>query len=186
MPVFRDGRWWTVLSAGWLHGGILHIVFNMMWIREVAPAVAHLYGGARTVIIYVVSSVCGFLSDLRRRLLPALSPRAAAGEPLTIGASAALSGLVGALLWYGRRGGSSHVRQHAVSFLMGAFLFGFLVPGIDNWAHLGGLAGGWLTARVLDPLKPERGDHVVIAIIGLALSFAAIIASVVTALPMLR
>ena len=43
-------------------------------------------------------------------------------------------------------------------------LFGFIMPGIDNWAHLGGLAGGWLAAKVLDPLKPERGDHVLVAL----------------------
>ena len=38
-------------------------------------------------------------------------------------------------------------------------IFGFIMPGVDNWAHLGGLGGGYLTAKLLDPLKPERGDH---------------------------
>ena len=59
-------------------------------------------------------------------------------------------------------------------------LFGFLVPGIDNWAHLGGLGGGWLAARWLDPLRPERGDHLIAAVACLLLSLASVVASVVT------
>jgi rhomboid protease GluP len=57
------------------------------------------------------------------------------------------------------------------------------MPGIDNWAHLGGLAGGFVTARILDPLQPERGDHVVMALACLALSAASVIASLVAGLP---
>src|SRR5213592_2285300 len=55
VPVFRFGRWWTVLSAAWLHGGVLHIAFNMMWVRDLAPPTARFYGPGRTVIIYTVS-----------------------------------------------------------------------------------------------------------------------------------
>jgi hypothetical protein len=54
--------------------------------------------------------------------------------------------------------------------------------GIDNYAHAGGFGGGYLAAMLLDPLKPERGDHVMIAIICLALSIASIVASVVLGL----
>ena len=185
-PVFDLGRWWTVLSAGWLHGGVLHIVFNMMWIRQAAPATAHLYGGARMVIIYVFSSVTGFLLTSSVGYFLPFLPGPLRGGQLTIGASAALCGLVGALLWYGHRGGSSQATQYAKSFLMGAFLFGFLVPGIDNWGHIGGLAGGWLMARFLDPLRPERGDHAVVAVVCLGLSFLSIVVSVITALPAFR
>jgi rhomboid protease GluP len=49
-PVIVADRWWTVFSAGWLHGGLLHIVFNLMWLRQLAPAVAELYGAARMVL----------------------------------------------------------------------------------------------------------------------------------------
>ncbi|MBZ0111442.1 MAG: rhomboid family intramembrane serine protease, partial [Thermoanaerobaculia bacterium] len=51
VPVFQYGRWWTVLTASWLHGSLLHIFFNMMWIRQLAPAVAHLYGPGRATVI---------------------------------------------------------------------------------------------------------------------------------------
>ena len=63
---------------------------------------------------------------------------------------------------------------------------GFLMPGIDNYAHAGGFAGGYLAARVLDPLKPERIDHMVIAVGCLVASILSILASVVLGLPVVR
>src|SRR4029450_5035419 len=113
-PVFVYGRWWSILSAGWLHGGALHILFNMMWIRDLGPPVADLFGGARLVIIYTVSSACGFLlSSVMGRILPGVP--LLGGAFATLGASAAICGLVGALLHYGNRGGSSMIRSHAIS-----------------------------------------------------------------------
>lgn len=186
LPLVRMGRWWTPLSATWLHGSVLHIVFNMLWVRDLVPAVSEVYGAARTVIIYVISGAVGFLfSSLAGAYLTFL-PRMLQGSQITIGASAAVFGLYGALLHYGRRGGSRHVRQTAVRWILGGIAFGFFVPGIDNWAHLGGLVGGWLVSRWLDPLMPERTDHVVVALVLLVASLAAVIASVVTALPQLR
>jgi rhomboid protease GluP len=61
-------------------------------------------------------------------------------------------------------------------------LFGFMMRGIDNYAHLGGLAGGWLISAALDPLKPERIDHMVIALGCIALSILSVIASLLTPL----
>ena len=57
--------------------------------------------------------------------------------------------------------------------------YGFVFRGIDNYAHAGGFGGGYLAALVLDPLKPERGDHVMFAVFCLALSVASIVASVI-------
>jgi rhomboid protease GluP len=180
VPVFGYGRWWTVLSAAWLHGGILHIVFNMMGVRNLAPATAHLYGAARTVIIYTVAAITGFLVS---STVGAFGPSFLRGAGFTVGASAPLCGLIGALWWYGHRSGSSQITQQVKQMALGILVFGFVIQGIDNWAHLGGLAGGWITARILDPLLPERGDHVVIALVCLALSVASVVASVVVGLP---
>lgn len=186
VPVFGYGRWWTVLSAAWLHGGLLHIVFNMLWVRDLVPIVSHLYGAARSVIIYTLAAIVGFAaSSFAFAFLPFL-PRLLRGGGLTLGASASVFGLIGAIAWYGRRGGSTQLWEHAKRMALGALLFGFVVPGIDNWAHLGGFAGGYVAARVLDPLLPERGDHVLWALACLLLTFASIVASVVTGLPLLR
>ncbi len=186
IPVFGAGRWWTVLSAAWLHAGVLHILFNMMWVRDLAPATARLYGPGRAVIIYTVSAITGFTaSSLAGAFLPSL-PRFLAGVGFTVGASAPIFGLVGALLYYGRRGGSSHIGQQAKSLAITMAIFGFIIPGIDNWAHGGGFAGGWLAARWLDPLKPERADHVLVALGCLVLSLLSVGFSVVYGLELFR
>jgi membrane associated rhomboid family serine protease len=185
VPVFGYGRWWTVLSAAWLHAGVLHILFNMMWVRDLAPPTARLYGPGRTVIIYTVAGVTGFLASSLAGVL-AFLPRFLGGAGFTVGASASIFGLIGALLHYGRRGGSSYIGQQAKSLAVAMLLFGFIMPGVDNWAHLGGLGGGWLAAKVLDPLKPERGDHVLVAIGCLVLSALSVAYSVVEGLKLFR
>ena len=57
-------------------------------------------------------------------------------------------------------------------------IFGFIMPGVDNYAHAGGFAGGYLAARILDPLEPERVDHLIAAVVCLAASVLSIIVSV--------
>lgn len=185
LPVFGLGRWWTVLTAGWLHGSILHIFFNMMSVRTTAPLVAEFYGASRMIIIYVVSGVAGFtLSSAAGYLLPAI-PLIGGGHRFTVGASASIAGLIGALLYYGKRGGSSGVTEQAKSWIFGFLVMGALLPAIDNYAHLGGLAGGYLASKVLDPLYPERLDHLLYALGLLLLTAAALVLSIVTGLRML-
>jgi rhomboid protease GluP len=185
IPVFELGRWWTVLSASWLHGGLLHILFNMLWVRQLAPETAEAYGPARMVIIYTLSGVSGFLtSSLVGHYLYFL-PSFLGGARFTVGASAPIFGLLGAIVHYGRRRGSSAVGRQALSYAVVLGLFGFVMPGIDNWAHLGGFLGGWGVARWLDPWLPERVDHVVAALACLGATVAAIAASVLTGLPAL-
>jgi rhomboid protease GluP len=175
VPVFGAGRWWTVLSAGWLHGGLLHILFNVMWIRQLAPAVGELYGPGRMVIIYTIASAAGFTASsvLGLYAIPFFG-----GGAFTVGASAAIFGLLGSLVYYGRRGGSSMVGSQAWSMAVFMFIFGLVMPGVDNAAHAGGFAGGYLAGKLLDPLKPERIDHMLGAVVCLGLSVLSIVVSV--------
>ena len=185
IPVFRFGRWWTVLSAGWLHAGILHIFFNLMWVRQLAPATAEMYGPSRMVIIYTVAGVTGFLASTLSGSV-AFLPGFLRGAGFTVGASAPIFGLLGALVFYGRRSGSTIVGEQAKSWAIMLLIFGFIMPGVDNWAHLGGFAGGFRTAKFLDPLRPERLDHLVGALVCLALTVVAIAFSVLHGLAMFR
>jgi len=183
-PVFEFGWWWTVLSAGWLHGSLLHIIFNMMWVRDLGPVVADMYGAGRMVIIYTVAGVSGFLlSSFAYAYLPHLPFLSGAG--LTVGASASIFGFLGALVYYGRRTGSSLTRSEAIRYALILGFFGLVMRGVDNFAHAGGFFGGYLAARVLDPLKPERVDHIVMALICIVATFLAIAMSVFTVLPIL-
>jgi rhomboid protease GluP len=180
-PVFGLGRWWTLLSATWLHAGALHIFFNMYWVRQLAPATAELFGPGRMVIIYTAGGVAGFaLSSFAGAYIPGFL--VLRGSQFTVGASASIFGLLGALVYYGRRTGSRHVSRQATSFALFMGVFGLIMPGIDNYAHAGGFGGGYLLAVLLDPLKPERVDHLAIAVVCLAASMLAIVVSVFSAI----
>jgi rhomboid protease GluP len=182
-PVFYYGRWWTILSAGWLHGGALHILFNIMWIRQLGPAVADIFGAARMIIIYTIAGGCGFLLSSATGYYLAGVPFIGYGQ-YTLGASAPIFGLLGALVHYGNRGGSSLVKSEAMGYAVALFVFGLFMQGVDNSAHAGGFIGGYLASMWLDPLKRERMDHFVGAAICLLLTLAAIVVSIVTGLPM--
>lgn len=184
VPVFTFDRWWTVLTAGWLHAGVLHIFFNVMWIRQLAPAVADLFGAGRMIIIYTASGVAGFAASSVAGLYLAGIPLIG-GALFSVGASAPIFGLLGALVHYGRRTGHSHAGQAGLQYALFLGLFGLIFPGVDNWAHAGGFAGGYLASLVLDPLKKERIDHLALALGCLVLTLVALIASFVTALPVL-
>ncbi|HSC28829.1 MAG TPA: rhomboid family intramembrane serine protease [Vicinamibacterales bacterium] len=183
LPIFGYGMWWTVLSAGWLHGSILHILFNMLWVRQLGPATADLYGAGRMVIIYTIAGVTGFtFSSAGGLLLGWLPIPFLRGAFLTLGASAPIFGLLGALVYYGRRSGSSIVGGQALQYALVLFIFGLIMPGVDNYAHAGGFAGGYLTAMWLDPLKPERVDHLAWAVACILATALAVVASVVKVL----
>jgi rhomboid protease GluP len=184
IPVFGFGRWWTLLSAGWLHGGLLHIAFNMMWVRNLAPVTAEIYGAGRMVIIYTISCIAGFGLSSVAGYLPL--PGLLRGAGMTVGASAPIFGLLGALVYSGKRGASSMVGRQAWSFAVILFIFGLVFPGVDNYAHAGGFIGGYGIAKWLDPMKPERGDHLVVALVCLVLAALSIIASVIDGIPLMR
>jgi len=147
---WRAGWWWTLITAIYLHGSLLHIVFNLLWVRQLAPAVEELFGPGRLVVIFTVSGVAGFVLS-----------NVASGE-WTIGASGAVFGLLGAMVAYGRsRGGTfgtAVFRQYGQwAALM--FIFGFFMGRVNNWGHAGGFVGGYLAALAVGhgERRTERG-----------------------------
>jgi rhomboid protease GluP len=183
VPIFGYGHWWSIFSAGWLHGGLVHIVMNLLWVRQLAPVVADVYGPGRSIVIYVVSSAVGFSLSSGAYFFPLGRLR---GAELTVGASAPIFGLLGALVCYGRMGGSSMISSQAKSYAIMLFIFGLVIPGIDNFAHAGGFIGGYLMARLMNPFKPERLDHLMWAVVLLLVTLMSIVASVLTGLPVVR
>ena len=172
-PIFFYHRWWTVLSASWLHGSLLHLLMNLYGIRQLAPAVGEFYGPGRMVIVYVLGGAIGFATSALYGFF--FSP-----EPtyhFTVGASASILALLGALVYYGRRSGSRFISNQAWTWALSTLVFGLMLSGIDNAAHVGGFAGGYLIGRILDPLKQEQINHVVIAVGLLLLSVLSIVAS---------
>jgi rhomboid protease GluP len=137
LPIAAYGRWWTLVSASFLHGSLLHLFFNMMALRQLAPFVLDEFGFHRFAILYTWTGIAGFLLSYL------------AGVPFTIGASASICGMIGAILYYGKsRGGfyGEQIYRQAMGWVVGLVLFGLFFPGINNWAHGGGLVSGILIA----------------------------------------
>jgi rhomboid protease GluP len=152
IPIYRFHSWWTLLSANYLHGGLIHILFNMVALHQLCPLIINEYGVSRMFIVYTVGGVAGFWVSYM------------AGVPLTIGASAALCGLIGAALYFGKsRGGlyGQTVYRQIGGWALAIILFGFLVPGINNWAHGGGLVAGAAMGAILGytEKRPETTFH---------------------------
>lgn len=182
IPVFGVGKWYAVLSAGWLHGGLLHILCNMYWLWNLFPPVSEMFGTSRALVIYQVSAATGFLLSSFMGASGIAVPFLGGAPGITVGASASLCGLIGALLYYGRRTSSDFARQ-IWRYVIFIAIFGALVPGIDNAAHLGGFLGGYLVASRFGVFSPERGKHGLWALGLLAASAAAILLSVVGVSP---
>jgi rhomboid protease GluP len=158
LPIDAYGLWWTLVSANYLHGSVLHILFNMMMFWQLVPLTAREYGAYRMFTIYTLGGVFGFLISY------------VAGIGFTIGASAAVCSLVGALLYFGRsRGGvyGQMVYKQIMGWVISLFLFGFIVPGINNWAHGGGILGGIITGYLLGYAEKtrEKGYHKTLALL---------------------
>lgn len=187
VPVFGFGRWWTVLSAAFLHGGLLHIYFNLSGLRPLIAEVENLLGLGRTILVYTIASVAGFVTTSFMRILtlsffPGM-PRFLAGAEFTVGASAAICGLVGAMLAYGQRSGQFHLQRFARNAMIASIIMGFLLPYIDNWAHIGGFVGGWAATRLMRPLEDESPLHLLGGLICLVLMVVSIVVSIVHGLP---
>jgi rhomboid protease GluP len=140
IPINGMHRWWTLLSANYLHGGILHILFNMMALHQIAGLIAREYGLHRMFSIYTLGGIFGFWVSYL------------AQTNFTIGSSAAVCSLIGAALYYGKSRGGIYGRtiyRQIGGWVLMIFAFGFAVPGIDNWGHAGGITAGILLGFLL-------------------------------------
>jgi rhomboid protease GluP len=167
------GRWWTLVTAIYLHGGLLHILFNVLWIRQLGPAVEEIYGAARLGVIFTASGAVGFVVSNWL------------GVPFTIGASGAIFGLLGAMVAYGRqRGGvfGSLVFRQYGQWALVLFILGFLMSGVNNLAHAGGFVGGLASGLLLAPTERRAeatADHllalgtIAVTIVAFALALSA-------------
>lgn len=157
-----QGRWWSLLTATFLHGNILHILFNMWVLRAYGPLTEQLFGSSRFIVIYIFAGLTGSLLSTIR------------GTSYFVGASGAIFGLGGALIYYGWRRGGTFGRSLLRNMLVWAginFLIGMSIAYVDNWGHLGGMAGGALAAFVLGYEEQQRQGlwHHIAALLALLL-----------------
>lgn len=139
-PAMAGGEWWRLITAGALHGGMLHIMMNSWILFDLGSQVEEIYGSTRLIIFYVISTIGGFFASYLWS--PAMS----------VGASAGVFGLIGVMIALGlsaRTTLGDHVKAMYTKWAIYGLLFGFLlapVLKIDNAAHVGGLVTGFAAA----------------------------------------
>lgn len=175
VPIDRFDRWWSLITAAYLHGSLLHILFNMMALKQIGALLVSEYGAGRMFVIYTLGSVAGYLLSY------------IAGVPFTIGASGAVCALIGAGLYYGKsRGGiyGQRIFKDLYSWVIILALFGFIVPGINNWAHGGGVAAGIAIGYMLGykEVKKETLLHSSLYVICIAATLLSVAWAVLSAL----
>jgi rhomboid protease GluP len=169
-PALRAGQWWRLVTAGFLHGGLWHILMNSWVLYDLGAETEATYGTPRYLLFYVVSTITGFYASF------IWSP------VLSIGSSAGIFGLIGAMLALGVRERSAYgdmVRSLYMRWAIYGLLMG-LLPffATDNAAHIGGLAGGFAMAYIAGtPRLLGTGEKIWqiaggIAVAGAAVAFA--------------
>ncbi len=135
---------WRFVTAVFLHASLIHIGFNMWVLMDIGPMVEELYGSARYLFLYVATGVAGYVLS------------SFVGH-VSVGASGALLGLIGVLLaaTTGRKNMNAQALRGAlIRWLIYIAVMGLLFSGIDNYAHFGGLAAGYLLGRVMRDRTP--------------------------------
>jgi rhomboid protease GluP len=150
--IYQEHQWWRLVTAGFLHGGWLHIGMNSWVLYDLGTQTEEVYGTPRFLVIYFVGTVTGFYMSLLMN--PGLS----------IGASAGLTGLIGAMIAFGvanrASGVGRAVRDHYVRWVVYILALGFIGGfGTDNWAHIGGLIGGFAVAYVAGTPMPAMRER---------------------------
>lgn len=169
-PLIFAGQWWRLVTAIFLHAGLLHIGFNLWCLIDVGPMVESLFSSSKFVVIYLVTGVFGYVVSLW------WTPFG-----ISIGASGAILGLIGCLIGVSFHHGTlgRDLRSQLWRWVIYIFIFGLLpMFAIDNAAHFGGLLSGLLLGYVLPEGEPETraGERLwntlaLIAVVAIASSF---------------
>lgn len=154
--VVRDGEYWRLLSATALHGGVLHLGLNMFALWDAGRRVCRWYGNGQFLLLYLAAGLGG----------SAFSLHFSSQQAVSVGASGAVFGVLGALLVGVYQHRASVPKAMATQLLtsQGVFVLimlgqGFARPGIDNAAHVGGLVMGAVLAWLLVELVDERASR---------------------------
>lgn len=142
------GEYFRLITCSFLHIGIFHLLFNMYALYVIGSQAESFFGKIKYLIIYLFSAVSASLLSLMF-----------SSNVISAGASGAIFGLMGALLYFGyhyRIYLGNVIKSQIIPIIVINLLFGFLVSGVDNAAHIGGLIGGFLMAMVLG--VPEHND----------------------------
>jgi rhomboid protease GluP len=144
-PLVAQGQWWRLVTMAFLHGGLLHITFNMIALYQVGTFLEMLIGSARMLLIYAIAMFGASLAVYAFNF-----------DQITVGASGAIFGIFGALVAIGLRlgpRGRSLVAQ-TLPIIGINLAIGFSIPNISNAGHIGGLLSGFVAGFALVRIRP--------------------------------
>ena len=147
LSILLHDEWWRLVTANFLHGGLLHLAFNTMSLFNLGPLAEEIFGTYRFLVLYLATGLSGFLLSTFW------------SDSLSIGASASICGLIGAMYGFGRISFNSQLRSVALRWVIAIAVFGLLVPAIDNAAHFGGLAAGFGFAYLFGDSRSDPGSE---------------------------
>lgn len=140
-PLIRQGEVWRVITYMFLHASLLHLIVNMYSLYALGASVENFLGRWKFIVVYFVSGICGGLLSA-----------ATGSNSISVGASGAIFGLAGALLYFGyhyRTYLGEAIKKQIIPIILINLLIGYLIAGIDNFGHIGGLIGGILCTMAL-------------------------------------
>ena len=144
----RNGELYRLVTYMFLHAGIVHIGLNMYSLYIVGPRVEDFFGKWKYALIYFISGICGGLLSI------GVTPNV-----VSVGASGAIFGLFGALIYFGynyRGYIGAMIKSQVVPIVIYNLFMGLFIPGIDMWGHVGGLIGGILTANMVGTIENKK------------------------------
>lgn len=138
--ILNNGEYWRLIASTFLHGGIIHLAVNMYSVYYAGAQVHKVFGGKKYIAIYILSGLGASITSMIDR------------TTLSVGASGAIFGLIGAMAAFAyierRRIGKQYLMS-LISILLANLMIGFILPNIDNLAHLGGLVVGLVLGFIL-------------------------------------
>lgn len=147
-PLVKDGQIWRIITCVFLHAGIFHLACNMYALYVVGPRVEDFFGKIKFLLIYLISGICGSLLSIGFN-----------DKVVSVGASGAIFGLFGALLYFGyayRGYIGAMVKSQILPVVFLNLMLSFMIPGIDMWGHIGGLIGGVISAYMLGTIENKK------------------------------
>ena len=159
-PLVTEGQYYRLFTSMFIHANLFHILFNMYALYLLGSQAEGIFGKGKFLVIYILSGISG-------SLLSILLNQGA----VSVGASGAIFGILGALLYFGYNNrvylGNTLIRE-IVPVILINLAFGFMMTGVDNFAHIGGLIGGLTTAMAVgfysNTGKSDRINGIIITI----------------------
>ena len=147
-PLVKHGEFYRLIACMFLHAGIIHIGLNMYSLFIIGPRVEDFFGKWKFLLIYLLSGISASLLSIGLN-----------GNVVSVGASGAIFGLFGALVYFGysyRGYIGTIIKSQIVPIVIYNLLMGFFIPGIDMWGHIGGLIGGVMVANMLGTIENKK------------------------------